>query len=220
MANIDFISCLHKKSQRNYLERVVGNDKAVCAEESKKFGKNYWDGDRKFGYGGYHYDGRWKPVAENILDHYNIKAGQRILDVGCGKGFLLHEMKLLIPGLEIKGIDVSEYALTSAQEGIRPFLDLGTASQLPCPDAYFDLVISLTTLHNLFIYDLEQALNEISRVSKKDSYIVVESYRDEVEKANLLHWQLTCECFFTPEEWDWVFKRCGYQGDYSFIFFE
>ncbi len=220
MENVDFLSRLHKKSGRNYLERVVEHDKAQCAEEAKKFGKNYWDGDRKYGYGGYTYDGRWKSVAEDMINHYGLKAGQRVLDVGCGKGFLLHELKQLLPGLEVKGIDISGYAIENAKDEIKPFLDLGTACKLPYPDQHFDFVYSLTTLHNLYIYDLEKALKEITRVSKKDAYIVVESYRNEREKTNLLYWQLTCECLFTPEEWMWIFKKFGYQGDASFIYFE
>ena len=220
MACIDFISGLHKKGKRDYLERVLKYDKAACAQEAKKFDKNYWNGEREFGYGGYYYDGRWKSVADKLINHYGLKSGQRVLDVGCGKGFLLYEMKTLLPGLEMRGIDISKYALENAKEEVKPFLDLGSACELPYPDRNFDLVISITTLHNLYIYDLEKALREIGRVSKKNSYIVVESYRDEREKTNLLYWQLTCECFFTPQEWVWLFKRFGYQGDYSFIFFE
>jgi ubiquinone/menaquinone biosynthesis C-methylase UbiE len=220
MGHIDFITRLHKKTKRDYLERVIKHDKAECAKEAKKLAENYWDGDRKFGYGGYYYDGRWKPVAQDLVKHYKLKSGQRMLDIGCGKGFLLHEMKLLIPQLEIKGLDVSDYALEHAKQEVKPFLDLGSASQLPYPDDYFDLVISLNTLHYLYIYDLEKALQEIERVSRANSYIVVESYRNEKEKANLLYWQLTCECFFTPQEWEWLYRKSGYRGDYSFIYFE
>lgn len=220
MANVDFISQLHKKGQRNYIQRVVDYDKAECAEEAKKFGKNYWDGDRKYGYGGYSYDGRWKSVAEDMIKHYGLKEGQRVLDVGCGKGFLLYEIHALVPGLEIKGIDISDYALKNTKDEIKPFMDLGSACELPYPDKYFDLVISINTLHNLYIYELEKALKEIVRVSRQNGYIVVESYRNEREKTNLLYWQLTCECLFTPQEWEWAFNKYEYKGDYSFIYFE
>jgi len=220
MVNIDFITQTHKKGTRNYLQRVTEHDKAECAREAKKFGKNYWDGDRRYGYGGYSYDGRWKSVAENIIKYYELKEGQSVLDIGCGKGFLLYEMKILLPGLVIRGIDISDYALANAKEEVKSCLDLGSASNLPYLDKSFDLVISLTTLHSLYIFDLERALKELSRVSKKDGYIVVESYRNEQEKTNLLYWQLTCECLFTPQEWEWLFDRFGYKGDHSFIFFE
>ena len=220
MANIDFITALHKKGKRDYLKRVLECDKAQCATVAKQFGEEYWDGDRKYGYGGYSYDGRWKPVAKSIIEHYKLEKGQSVLDVGCGKGFLLYEMQRLVPGLQIKGIDISKYALQYAKEEVSPFLDLGSACELPYPDKHFDLVISITTLHNLYVYDLEKALSEIERVGKKNGYIIVESYRNEQEKANLLYWQLTCECLYTPEEWEWLFKKFGYRGDYSFIFFE
>lgn len=222
MAYVDFISQLHKKTKRNYLERVVKYDKAECAKISKKFSKEYWDGERRYGYGGYYYDGRWKKVAEDMVKYYGLKSGQRVLDIGCGKGFFLYDLKLVLPGIEVRGIDISKYALENAKEEIKEFLDLGSACELPYPDNYFDLVISINTLHSLYIYDLEKALKEIERVKKSEgnSYIVVESYRNEKEKANLLAWQLTCECFFTPEEWKWIFDKFGYKGDYSFIFFE
>ena len=220
MAYIDFVTQLHTKTKRDYLERVVRGDKAQCSETAKKFGADYWDGDRKYGYGGFYYDGRWAPVAKDMIEHYGLNNSSRVLDVGCGKGFLLYEMKVLLPELEVQGLDISKYALQHAKEEVRPFLDFGRAQELPYEDNYFDLVISLTTLHNLYIYDLAKALKEIERVKKGGSYIVVESYRNEEEKANLMHWQLTCECFFTPAEWEWLFNENGYTGDYSFIYFE
>ena len=144
-----------------------------------------------------------------------------MLDVGCGKAYLLYELAQAVPGLNVRGIDISEYALANAKEEMRPFLSLGKAQDLSMfADSSFDLVISLTTLHNLYLFDLVKAVKEIERVSKGQSYIMVESYRNEEEKANLLYWQLTCECFFTVEEWEWIYKKCGYTGDYSFIFFE
>ncbi|MFZ5988612.1 MAG: class I SAM-dependent methyltransferase [Bacillota bacterium] len=220
MAYMDFVSKLHKKTQRDYIGRVTENDKAQCAQVAKKFDKDYWDGDRKYGYGGYSYDGRWRVVAEEMVKHYNLKPGQRILDVGCGKGFLLYEFTQVIPGIEVVGIDISQYAIDNSKEEIRRFLIKGQAQDLPFEDGSFDLVYSITTLHNLYIYDLKKAVKHIERVSKGNSYIMVESYRSEREKANLLYWQLTCECFYTPKEWEWLYKEWGYTGDYSFIYFE
>ena len=222
MACVDFISQLHKKTTRNYLERVARGDKAHCAEVAKRFGEDYWDGDRKYGYGGFRYDGRWAPVARDLIEHYGLTNASRVLDVGCGKGFLLYEMKQILDGLDARGLDISEYALRHAKEEIKPCLTLGKAQELPYDDDSFDLVVSITTLHNLHIHDLEKAVQEIERVKKPGggSYIVVESYRNEQEKDNLLNWQLTCECFFTPDEWHWLFDRFGYTGDHSFICFE
>jgi ubiquinone/menaquinone biosynthesis C-methylase UbiE len=220
MAHVDFISAIHKKTTRDYLARVNEFPKAEAAKVAKQFGREYWDGDRKFGYGGMRYDGRWRVVAENMARHYGIKAGDRILDVGCGKAFLLHDFTQAVPGVEVAGIDISSYAIENAKEEVRPFLQVGNATSLPFPDGSFDLVISLNTLHNLPCYDLDRALREIQRVGRKHRYIVVESYRTEEEKANLLYWQLTCQSFYSPREWEWWFERCGYTGDWSFIYFE
>ncbi len=217
---VEFITHLHKKTGRDYLARVTEHDKAASAEIARQFGKDYWDGDRRFGYGGYHYDGRWASAAQKIVDHYGLKSGSRVLDVGCGKGFLLFELQKLVPGLDVRGIDLSEYAILHSKEEIRNKLSVGHARKLEFKDNEFDLVISITTLHNLEIAELFQALKEIARVSRKDGYICVESYRTEAEKANLLYWQLTCESFFRPSGWEWIFNQCGYSGDYEYIYFE
>lgn len=220
MAYIDFLSAVHKKTQRDYLGRVNEFPKAEAAKLAKKFDYDYWDGDRKVGYGGYKYDGRWRAVADAIVQHYHLKPGDRILDVGCGKAFLLYDFTQSVPGIEVCGIDISEYGINHAKEEVRPFLKVCNATELPFEDKSFDLVFSINTLHNLYCFELEKALREIERVSKQNKYIVVESYRNEEEKANLLYWQLTCESFYTPEEWDWWFNHCGYSGDHSFIYFE
>jgi protein-L-isoaspartate(D-aspartate) O-methyltransferase len=220
MAEIDFVTSLHKSTKRDYIGRVNEADKAECAAIAKRFGKDYWDGDRKYGYGGYRYDGRWRSVAERMAEHYCLKPDDKILDVGCGKGFLLYEFTQVVPGIEIAGIDISDYAIENAKPEIKAFLKCGLAQELPYEDKAFDFVYSLTTLHNLYIYDVKAAIQHIERVSRGKSYIMVESYRDEREKANLLYWQLTCESFNTPQEWEWLFREWGYTEDWGFIFFE
>ncbi len=223
MAVIDFMSVIHKSTKRDYLARVNDPDypKAKAAELSKQWGYDYWDGDRRVCYGGYKYmEGRWEKVARALAEHYNIKPGDKILDVGCGKAFLLYDFTKVVPGVEIYGLDISEYAIENAKEEVKDRLQVGSATSLPYPDDYFDLVISITTLHNLHNYDLDKALREIERVGKNNKYICVESYRNEVEKANLLYWQVTCEAFCTPQEWEWWFELTGYTGDYSLIYFE
>ncbi len=220
MAYVDFVGRLHKATKRDYLQRVLEHDKATCAEVAVQWGKDYWDGDRKYGYGGFTFDGRWRPVAEDMVRHYGLKPGDRILDVGCGKGFLLYEFTRVLPGLEVAGVDISPYAIENAKEEIKPYVRVGNAAKLPYDDRSFDLVVSITTLHNLYLCDLWSALKEIERVGRGAKYVEVESYRNEREKANLLYWQLTCRAFHTPVEWEWFFKQVGYMGDYSFIFFE
>lgn len=220
MAEIDLVSALHKRTKRDYVGRVTEFPKAEAAKVAKQYGRDYWDGDRKFGYGGYRYDGRWRPIAERIATHYGLAPGQRVLDVGCGKAHLLYELTQVVPGLEVAGVDISVYGLENAKEEVRPFLKLANATSLPFEDGSFDLVYSLATFHNLYIYDLEKALREVERVGRRHKYVMVESYRTEEEKANLLYWQLTCESFFTPAEWEWLFARFGYTGDWSYIFFE
>jgi protein-L-isoaspartate(D-aspartate) O-methyltransferase len=223
MAYIDFLSVVHNSTKRDYLARVNDPDypKAKAAGLAKQWGYDYWDGDRRINYGGYRYmPGRWEKVAKAMAEHYGIKAGDRILDVGCGKGFLLYDFTPVVPGVEVYGIDISSYAIENSKEEIKGRLQVGSATRLPWPDHSFDLVFSLNTLHNLPCYDLDAALREIERVGKKNKYICVESYRTEVEKANLLYWQVTCEAFNTPEEWQWWFKHAGYSGDHSFVYFE
>ena len=220
MHEIDFIGKLHSRTKRDYVGRVVEHDKAESAEIAKRYGKDYWDGERHLGYGGYSYDGRWREVADKMAAHYGLKAGDRILDIGCGKGYLVYEFTQAVPGCEVRGIDISEYGIENGKDEIKPFLDVGSCTELPYEDDSFDFVVSLGAFHNLYNFDLKKAIQEMERAGKGSKYFCVESYRNEREKANLLYWQLTCETFFTPEEWSWVLKEYGYSGDYGFIFFE
>ena len=223
MPEVDFMSVLHKSTQRDYLSRVNDSEfpKAEAAKIAKLFGREYWDGDRRICYGGYKYiEGRWEKIARKMIDYYSLPKRPKILDVGCGKGYLLYDFLKIIPDAEIHGIDISEYAIANSKQEIQSNLQYGSATELPWADDTFDLVISITTLHNLYAYDLELALREIQRVGKKNKYVCVESYRNEEEKANLLYWQVTCEAFNTPKEWKWWFKQTGYTGDYSFIYFD
>ena len=220
MPYVDFISRIHRATERDYLQRVTEHDKAECAEIASRWGKDYWDGAREHGYGGFHYDGRWRPVAEAIVEHYALQDGSTILDVGCGKGFLLYELAQVVPNAQVAGVDISTYGVENSKPEVRPYLQVANATELPFEDGAFDLVISINTLHNLRNFELWQALGEIERVSKNAKYLTVESYRTEREKVNLLYWQLTCRSFYAVEEWEWVFQQAGYQGDYSFIFFE
>ena len=219
MAYIDFVSGIHKSTKRNYLERMT-QDKPEIMEIAKKYDFDYWDGSRETGYGGFYYDGRWRSVAEKIAIHYNLTSQSKVLDIGCGKGFLVYEFTQIVPGINIRGIDISKYAIDNAKEEVKNLISVGLAQRLPYKDKSFDLVISLTTLHNLYIYDFKKAIREIERVKRENSYITVEAYRNEKEKFNMMCWVLTGECFFHEKEWEFLFKEFGYSGDYSFVFFE
>lgn len=215
-----FVQPLHKSTKRDYLARM-NDDKVDCMRVAKQYGSDYWDGDRRFGYGGYQYrPGYWSPVAQSLIETYNLTSGSKVLDVGCGKAFLLHEMKQIEPGLEIVGGDISEHGIAGATDLIRPALRILDAREpLTFLDDEFDLVISLATLHNLQLFDLRNCLKEIERVARQ-GYIMVESYRDDAELFNLQCWALTCETFLNTDEWRWLFSDVGYSGDFEFIVFE
>jgi len=217
---LNIVTPLHRLTRRDYLSRMV-DDKVECMKVAKQYGYDYWDGDRRYGYGGYKYlPGRWKPVAEALIQTYNLGPGSKVLDVGCGKGFLLHEMLLLEPELQVCGFDVSAHGIGCASDLVKQHLFLHQAqTTYPFADQAFDLVISLGTLHNLRLFDLKTALNEIERVGKR-AYVMVESYRNEQEMFNLECWALTAESLFDSSEWVWLYQQFGYSGDYEFIYFE
>jgi len=217
---LKLITPLHKSTKRNYLKRMMEN-KVKCMVESKKYGFNYWDGKRKYGYGGYRYiPNRWTNIAKKIIKKYKLNNNSKILDVGCGKGFLLYEIKLLLPRIKMRGFDVSRYGISKSMKLVKKNLFVHKAqNKYPFKKKEFDLVISIGCLHNLEVNDLKKAIKEISRVAKK-ALILIESYRNEVELFNLQCWALTCNSFFSSKEWKWLFKEFDYRGDYEFIYFE
>ncbi|MEQ2008450.1 MAG: class I SAM-dependent methyltransferase [Limisphaerales bacterium] len=215
----NFFTPLHKRTARKYIDRML-DDKVTCMLKAKEYEFDYWDGDRRFGYGGYKYDGRWKPVAEQIIAAYDLKPDAKILDVGCGKAYLLYELQQLLPQAEIVGFDISKHGIATAPEAVRPKLMIHRAQdKYPWADKHFDLVLSLGCLHNLRIPDLQSALGEIQRVGKQ-GYVMLESYRNEQELFNLQCWALTAEAFFDSEAWVWLYQHFGFTGDYEFIYFE
>ena len=217
---VNYVTTLHQATSRSYIDRMV-DDKVNCMLKAKEYGFDYWDGNRRYGYGGYKYMlGRWKPVAELLIKNYNLTNNSNVLDVGCGKAFLLYEMKLLLPNLKITGFDISKHGLMGAKEKINKDLFIHQAQDpYPFKEDQFDLVISLGCLHNLRIFELKTALKEIERVGKQ-GYVMLESYRNEKELFNLQCWALTCESFFDDKEWIWIYKHFGYTGDYEFIYFK
>ncbi len=215
----EIITRQHSSTSRDYLGRMM-DQKVACMEVARQYDKDFWDGDRRFGYGGYRYDGRWRPIAEQLIAIYNLTGASAILDAGCGKGYLLYELHQLLPGAKIVGFDISEYAIREAKPEIRDALFVHRAQDpLPYGKNEFDLVISIMTIYNLLLPELKAALAEIERVGRR-GYVVMESYRNLQELFNLQCWALTCECFFRPEEWIWLFGEFGFNGDYEFAYFE
>ena len=217
---VHYVTPLHQATRRTYIDRMM-DEKVHCMIKAKQYEYDYWDGDRRYGYGGYKYmPGHWKPVAEALIENYKLDNDASVLDVGCGKAYLLHEMKLILPGLRVVGFDISNHGLSDSRPEIRDNLFIARAQ-----DAYkfnddeFDLVISLGCLHNLRIFELQIALSEMERVGKQ-GYIMLESYRNEQEQFNLQCWALTCESFLDHEEWPWIYNHFGFTGDYEFIYFE
>ena len=184
-------------------------------EVARKFGKEFFDGERKFGYGGFNYHSRfWENVIPTFIQHYNLKKDSSILDVGCAKGFMLYDFLKRMPDATLSGIDISEYAIENAIDQIKPLVRVGNAKTLPFQDNSFDLVISINTIHNLPIEELKIALTEIERVSKGNSFITVDAYNNDDEKQKMLDWNLTAKTILSVEEWVELFAKVGYSGDY------
>jgi len=183
---------------------------------AKKFGKEYFDGERRFGYGGYYDDGRWRPVAKKLIKHYNLTSESRILDIGCAKGFLLHDIQKLLPKCTVRGLDISEYARENAYGDMKEKIDVGNAHRLPYGDDEFDLVISINTIHNLPLKQCKEALSEIERVSRGAKYISVDAWKNDVEKQRILAWALTARTCMHVQDWEEAFDETQYNGDYWF----
>ena len=204
----------YPKTKRQVKERgaeKTEEDRAIA----RKFGKEFFDGDRKRGYGGYNYNPRfWQPVIPTFQEHFDLTADSSVLDVGCGKGFMLHDMAEIIPGITVKGIDISEYAIENAIEDMKPHLQVADAKELPFENDSFDVVISINTVHNLERNECAQALREIERISRKNSFITVDAYHDDEEKELMQAWNLTAKTVMHVNEWKRFFDEIGYTGDY------
>jgi SAM-dependent methyltransferase len=195
---------------------IAARAAAVPAQRqvAMRFAREYFDGDRGQGYGGYRYDGRWVPVAERIRDFYGLRAGDRVLDIGCAKGFLLHDLRRVVPGLRVSGLDISDYALIHAMEDVRPGLVRGSADRLPFRSGAFDLVVSINTIHNLERADCIRALREMERVGRRHRYVQVDSWLTELQREKFERWQLTARTYSDPDGWRRLFAEAGYTGDY------
>ena len=204
----------YPKTKRNLEERLASKtdaDRAIA----RQFGRDFFDGDRNHGYGGFNYMPRfWQPVIPTFKDYWDLTANSSLLDVGCAKGFMLHDLAESIPGITLKGIDISEYAIKNAMVDMKSHVQVANATQLPFPDKSFDVVISINTVHNLDRNDCAKALQEIERVSRGHSFITVDAYRNDDEKERMNAWNLTAKTIMSVEEWITFFKDIGYTGDY------
>ncbi len=217
MAEVDLLR--HYPRDRRKLAAPRSKDPANRAA-ALKFGEEYFDGRREQGYGGYRYDGRWVPIARDIVAHFGLRAGHHVLDVGCAKGFLVKDLMLVCPGLRVYGLDISEYALRSAEPEARGRLVRGTADQLPFRAGAFDVVLCINVIHNLDRPRCLTALREIERLAPGRGYVRVDAYRNEAEREIFLEWVLTAVTFLTPEAWQALLVEAGYTGDYSWTILE
>jgi len=216
MGEVNHLDSLPKTKRQLRKGFITQSDREIAC----RFGREYFDGPRTQGYGGYIYDGRWKPIVHRLKDYYGLSNSASILDIGCAKGFLLYDFKELMPEAKLAGIDISEYAYQNSLEDIRQVVQIGNAKELPWPDNSFDLVLAINTIHNLELSDCKQALSEIQRVTRKHAYVVVDAYRTEDQRQRLLDWILTAKTFMHVDEWKQVFQGVGYSGDYYWFIME
>lgn len=204
----------YPKSNRN-LDKRLSEKTPEIVKIARKFGKEFFDGDRKFGYGGLKYNPKyWSNVVRDFVEYYDLKPNARILDVGCAKGYMLFDFKRQYPEFEIYGIDISKYAIENCHPDVKNYLKVGDAKKLEFPDNYFDLVISINTVHNLQLDDCIRSIKEISRVSIKSSFITVDAYNSDEEKNRMYKWNLTAKTIMSTEEWKNIFKKIGYNGNF------
>lgn len=204
----------YPRTKRNIRERAEEKTEEVRAV-ARKFGREFFDGDRKYGYGGFNYNPRfWQPVVPAFKSHFNLTSDSSLLDVGCGKGFMLHDLSEMVPGIAVKGVDISEYAIASTLDDMKPHVQVADAKQLPFPDKSFDVVISVNTIHNLEREECGRALQEIERVSRGKSFVTVDAFRTDEERERMYGWNLTARTIMSVEEWIKFFREVGYSGDY------
>lgn len=219
MAEINLLD-LYPRSKRPIEERgqlITSEHRRVA----RQFGRGFFDGDRLYGYGGYNYHPRfWQQTVKRFRDYYQLPPDASVLDVGSGKGFMLHDFKELMPGMTVAGIDISAYAIERAMPSVKPFVQVGDAKKLPYTDNSFDLVVSITSIHNLPLEECKQAIREIQRVSRRHAFLTVDAWRNDAERESLLKWNLTALTHMHVDEWKQIFDELGYRGDYYWFIAE
>ena len=204
----------YPKSNRDLSKRLQSKSDE-SREIARRFDKEFFDGSRENGYGGFTYNPKyWTDVVQDLIFEYGLTKNSSVLDIGCAKGYFLHDLKLAIPGITLCGIDISEYAINNSIETVRQDVRIANAKELPFKDDSFDLVISINTVHNLDITECAKAIKEIERVSKGYAFITVDAYRTELERERMEAWNLTAKTIMSCDEWKIFFKEIGYTGDY------
>ena len=211
MAEINLLD-LYPKAKRNLEKRVQVREED--RKLARQFGQEYFDGTRDQGYGGYRYDGRWKPIVKRFREHYKLSDNAAILDVGCAKGFMLNDFHELMPQSRLSGIEISQYAIENSMPAVKSIIKQGNAKALPFPDKSFDLIIAINTIHNLERDECFQAVKEIERVGRHGKFITVDAYHNEEEKKRMYMWNLTAKTIMSVDEWIAFFQKAGYTGDY------
>jgi SAM-dependent methyltransferase len=207
----------YPQSKRDVSGRAISKTKED-RRLARKFGKEFFDGSRDHGYGGFSYHSRfWEPVIPTFKKHWNLTSESSVLDIGCAKGFMLYDFQRIIPGINVSGVDISNYAIENAKEEVKDNCKVASAIDLPFEDNSFDVSISITTMHNLEGDDLIEALKEIERVSSVGSFITVDAYRDDKQKERMFAWNLTAKTVLHVDEWKELFKDVGYTGDYHWF---
>ena len=217
MAEVNLLKT-YPKAVRDIAQRLQG--KEANRALALQFGFEYFDGPREQGYGGYYYDGRWVPIARTFVEHFGLKPGDRVLDVGCAKGFLVKDLCDVCPGLEVYGLDISQYALTHAHPDAAGRMVRGSCDSLPFGDRAFDAVICINTIHNIEPGRCAAAIRELQRVSKGKGFIQVDAYRSAAERQLFEDWMLTAKTYYMPEAWEALFHSSGYTGDYYWTVLE
>jgi SAM-dependent methyltransferase len=213
---IDFWKYYPKSNRKNISSfRVKVSNK--LRKKLQKFPKEYFDGKRAHGYGGYYYNPKFfKKIVKAMIKFYKLDNTSKILDIGCAKGFMMYEFKKYLPNCEIKGIDVSRYCKIHAVKKIKKYIKTGTCEKLPYPDKYFDFVVSISTIHNLPKNRIEKSLKEIVRVAKKNSFIRVKAYKNLKEKKRIDSWNIVAKSNLSEKTWFSLFKKTNYKGDFQF----
>ena len=217
MKILNLITKNHKKTKRKFIERMVDN-KIEAMRVARLYEYDYWDGKRRYGFGGYNYiQDYWTPVAKKLIKKFKLTNKSRILDIGCGKGFLLFEIKKILKNITIEGVDISKHAIKNSKEEVKKYLKRIDINNYKFKGKY-DLIISINTLHNLEIDDLSKVVKKIVKFSK-NSYIAVEGYRNIEELFNLQCWALTANTFFSKNEWIWFLRNLNYNRNLEIIYF-